>query len=202
MTAGCGSRALAHEQPRLPITSELEQARGEPPVMTTTRQDDRPASRQRNLPSMSMAAECEIELLGPDVLEADRGVHEKKAGPFRTKECGPRIGTAGCRIVEAADPDVVERHGQASALIDQNADSRGFERGGHHAIIRPKIVVAQHGVHSTGRSKPGQQWHENRDMPLMMEHEITTQEHHMRLDCPDRLDGCGQEPWIGAGACV
>ena len=105
--------------------------------------DDRNSSWERQLTSMGMTAESQVETLFPKIEQTRWRVHEHDAQTVSTSECGSRIGPAVSVVVQSANPDVLVWLLELHAAIDQDANSSCFQGADDVGSVGTPIVVTQ-----------------------------------------------------------
>ncbi len=108
-------------------------------------------------------------------------MHQYDACSLGPGESRAGVGLATKKIVESADPGVLEGRRQSPIPIDQYLDPTGFEGPNHAISAIPVVVISQDCKAAQGRGYSAQEWRQPLDVAGIERNEVTTKQQHVRF---------------------
>ena len=161
--------------------------------------DDRNSSWERQLTSMGMTAESQVETLFPKVEQTRWRVHEHDPQTVRTRECGSRIGIAVSVVVQSANPEVLIRPLELHAAIDEDTNSSCFQGADDVGSVGTPVVVTQNSEAPEGSGDLPQLVSQPVDFGRHQRDEISAEKKNVRARGPQGSTRGPQERRIGRG---
>ena len=108
------------------------------------RDHNRDPARKRDLSSVGMATEREIEPLFSQVQKSRGGVHEHDANSFSAGEGGTGVGLTTPVIVNSTNVYLTKRRSELDITVEKHLNANVLQLPDNVPGIRPPVMISEH----------------------------------------------------------